>query len=70
MRRSVKSVLKFLLLAALTVATTVVMFRYLRNMDRLSSPLVDTKGAMPVAPEEPQRLVVAQPQVSLMHDYS
>ena len=59
MRRSIKSVCKFLVLAALTVTTTVAIFRYVRSVDMANSlhnQQVDSKGAMPVAPEEPQQI--------------
>ena len=53
MRRSIKSVCRFLILAGLTVATTVVIFRYVRSIETTSfrNEVVDVRGAMPVAPE-------------------
>ena len=61
MRRSIKSVCRFLILAGLTVATTVVIFRYVRSVETTAfrNEVSDVRGAMPVAPEhqlnEPER---------------
>jgi hypothetical protein len=53
MRRSVKSVCRFLILAGLTVATTVVIFRYVRTIERagFGNEVMEPRGAMPVAPD-------------------
>jgi hypothetical protein len=53
MRRSIKSVCRFLILAGLTVATTVVIFRYVRSIETTDfrNEVIDVRGAMPVAPE-------------------
>ncbi|XP_063232674.1 putative polypeptide N-acetylgalactosaminyltransferase 10 isoform X1 [Bacillus rossius redtenbacheri] len=56
MRRSIKSVLKFLLLAAVTVLTTVVVFRYVRRVETMSAGgdlVVEAHGAMPLPPQPP-----------------
>nr|CAD7574636.1 unnamed protein product [Timema californicum] len=59
MRRSVKGVLKFLLLAALTVITTVVVFRYVRRMEVIRDMGVhEARGAMPLPPENQDHLVM------------
>nr|CAD7606450.1 unnamed protein product [Timema genevievae] len=65
MRRSVKGVLKFLLLAALTVITTVVVFRYVRRMEVIRDMGVhEARGAMPLPPENQDHLVIMKPIVS------
>ncbi|PNF21012.1 putative polypeptide N-acetylgalactosaminyltransferase 10 [Cryptotermes secundus] len=53
MRRSVKSVCRFLMLAGLTVATTVVIFRYVRSIETVDfgNEVMEPRGAMPVAPD-------------------
>jgi hypothetical protein len=53
MRRSVKSVCRFLILAGLTVTTTVVIFRYVRSIETVGfeNEVVEPRGAMPVAPD-------------------
>lgn len=53
MRRSVKSVCRFLILAGLTVATTVVIFRYVRSIETVGfgNEVMEPRGAMPVAPD-------------------
>ncbi|PSN53588.1 putative polypeptide N-acetylgalactosaminyltransferase 10 [Blattella germanica] len=65
MRRSIKSVCKFLVLAGLTVATTVVVFRYVRSveMSRLGHDSADARGAMPVAPEQQQQVAIVLPHL-------
>jgi hypothetical protein len=46
-------VCRFLILAGLTVATTVLIFRYVRSIETpgFQNEVVDVRGAMPVAPE-------------------
>jgi hypothetical protein len=53
MRRSIKSVCRFLILAVLTVATTVVIFRCVRSIETTAfrNEVINVRGAMPVAPE-------------------
>lgn len=53
MRRSVKSVCRFLIIACLTVATTVVIFRYVRSIEMtgFGQELAEARGAVPVAPQ-------------------
>jgi hypothetical protein len=53
MRRSVKSVCRFLVLAGLTVATTVVIFRHVHSIETVGfgNEVMESRGAMPVAPD-------------------
>jgi len=53
MRRSVKSMCKFLMLAGLTVATTAVIFRYVRSIETagFGNEVMEAQGFMPIAPE-------------------
>lgn len=82
MRRSIKSVCRFLILAGLTVATTVVIFRYVRSIETTAfrNEVIDVRGAMPVAPEhqfnEPEHALLVNKDVTLTehvkidwHDY-
>lgn len=65
MRRSVKSVCRFLIIACLTVATTVVIFKYVRSIEMagVGNEIMEARGAVPVAPEhhlkEPEPLNVS-----------
>jgi hypothetical protein len=53
MRRSVRSVCRFLILAGLTVVTTVVIFRHVRSVEMVGfgNEVMEPRGAMPVAPD-------------------
>jgi len=71
MRRSIKSVCRFLILAGLTVATTVVIFRYVRSIETTAfqNEVIDVRGAMPVAPEhqinEPERALLVNKDITV-----
>lgn len=71
MRRRIKSVCRFLILAGLTVATTVVIFRYVRSIETTASQneVIDLRGAMPVAPEhqfnEPERALLVNKDITV-----
>lgn len=53
MRRSVKSICRFLMLAGMTVATTVVIFRRVRSIETVDfgNEVMEPRGAMPLAPD-------------------
>lgn len=66
MRRNIKSICRFLLLAGITVVTTVIIFRLVRHTE-LTGPLPwgAEMGAMPLPPEAQVHLVAIPPAASI-----
>ncbi|KAF5302006.1 hypothetical protein FQR65_LT08671 [Abscondita terminalis] len=71
MKRKVKSIFKFLVLAGITAVVTVILFKSLRHFDQLKPQVLyenNGNGPLPVAPEEPQLLVADNTKID-WHDY-